>query len=46
MASKQVFEWCEKCEYVRLCYDEYGGPWLMDPACGDGPVIKEVENGK
>ena len=30
---RQVFEWCDECPYYKNCYDEYGGPYCMEPSC-------------
>jgi len=28
-----VFVWCAKCPYLDNCYDEYGGPYCLEPSC-------------
>ena len=38
----KVFEWCVKCAYLSTCYDETGGPYCLDPTCGDGPVEQDT----
>ena len=40
VAKKRMFTWCNRCKYVRGCYDDEAGrgPNYLEPACGEGPA--------
>ena len=32
---KREFEWCCTCPYEINCYDLHGGPYCLEPSCGE-----------
>ena len=38
---KYMFDWCEKCDYLSVCYSNGEGPKALYPDCGYGTAIKE-----